>query len=319
MRSAVVAALIVSTATALAACNAGGGGTVTPASGNVAPSAFRSIDATGPSIAKSGLKELVVSNYGQSGSGNLVVLNTAYSQTASIYAGLNESDGVWIDAKGRIYAANLGGSVTEYAANPSPSGAQPIFTYATPGTSPVVVTTDAKSNVYVGNGDSFPGSVYEYKQGSDTPLYSCVSSPGLVIGVAVDSKGDVFVANVSGPSASAIYEYPKGLKGCNAAQLPVPVNYVGGIALDKNDKLVIAEQTVGDVLIVPYPYSNVETTLLGFSGPYQLALDKKNDLLFVTEGSDVAVCQYPSGTRETTLGASQGVYDPTGVAAYPER
>lgn len=194
------------------------------------------------------------------------------------------------------------------------SSDSPSFTYSTD--NPVTVTTDKKGNVYVGSSDSYPGYVTEFPQESNKPTASCAApNQGLVTGVTVDKKGDVFIAAVQQSGSSALYEYLPPLRNCNSTVLPAPVNYSGGIELDNDGNLIVEEQTVGDILIVPYPYSNVKTRLPGFNGPYQLALNADNTLMFVAEFNTgvVAVAQYPSGKIEKTI----DVENPGGVAVYP--
>jgi hypothetical protein len=260
--------------------------------------------------------KLAVSNYGQPGSGNVVLFNKKYDPTKTIMRGLGDNDGVWIDANENLYAANLHGTVTEYALG---SGGKLSFTYSTGMTSPVTVTTDGADNVYVGESDTYPGHIDEFPQGSNTPIARCATpNGGLVTGVTVDKNGDVFAGSVMSSGSSELIEFLGGLAGCNATVLPAPVTYVGGIELDKSGDLVVEEQTVGDILIIPPPYSNVQTTLTGFNGdPYQLALNADNTQLFVDEGNtgDIVVAQYPSGTIEKTL--TNDVTMPYGVAVYP--
>lgn len=258
--------------------------------------------------------KLAVSNYGESGVGNVVLFNKKYSPTKTIVHGLGDNDGVWLDANENLYAANLGGTVTEYA----PSG-KLSFTYSTGMTAPVAVTTDSAGNVYVGESDTYPGHIDEFPQKSNSPIARCATpNSGLVTGVTVDKNGNVFAGSLQSSGSSKLVEFSGGLSGCNSTELPVPVYYVGGIELDGSGDLVVEEQTLGDILIIPPPYSNVETTLTGFNGdPYQLALNADNTLLFVDEGnnSDIVVAQYPSGTIEKTL--TNDITQPYGVAVYP--
>ena len=305
----------------LAGCSSGAGGSVplTTAASGASPLARTS---TSPSSEtwfapdSGALKELAVSNYGAgSGAGDVQFFNKNYEPTGSIIYGLNSTDGIWLDAKGNLYAANLSGTVTEYA----PGASSPTFTYSAGMTHPIAVTTDKNGNVYVGEGDTEPGYVDEFPQGSNIPIARCATpNGGQVGGVTVDKKGDVFVASGVSASSSALVEYPGGLRSCSSAVLPVPVDYVGGIELDLSGNLVVEEQILGEILIIPPPYSNVQTTLLGFGGdPYQVALNADNTLMFVVEASTgvVVVAQYPSGTIEKTL--TNDITSPTGVAVYP--
>jgi len=337
----------------LAGCSRGAAGSVPVAAdangGSSMDAAYRSQASFGQKVPagaawlkpdSAAFKELAVSNYGAgSGAGNIELFNKKYGLTETIVSGLNGTDGVWIDAKQNLYAANLPGTVTEYSPG-EPSSGGPSFTYSIPGDvnglteGPVTVTTDKQDNVYVGYAQDDVAYVVEFPQGSSTPLAQCPSpNGGSVAGVTVDKKGDVFIAPDAGPSGpSYIYEYTPPLSNCNYGQRPVPVYYPGGLELDLKGNLVVEEQVKGDILIIPYPYSNVQTTLFGFGGdPYQLALSADNSLLFVAEGDTgvVNVAQYPSGTIEATLPCSSSAAPPcspnggsgisaaSGVAVYP--
>ena len=303
----------------LAGCSSEGVGTG-------APPAASELSRTPPSLgsalrARSGsstFSKLAVSNYGQSGVGNVALFNNKYDLTKTIMKGIADNDGVWIDANENLYVANLHGTVTEYALH---SGGKLSFTYSTGMTNPVTVTTDGSGNVYIGESDVYPGHIDEFPQGSNTPIVRCATPDGgLVSGVTVDKNGDVFIGSLQSEGSSELFEYPGGLSGCSGTALPVSpsVYYVGGIELDNSGNLVVEEQTLNDILIIPPPYSNVMTTLTGFSGdPYQLALNADNTLLFVDEGNTgvIVVAQYPSGTIEKTL--SNDIATPYGVAVYP--
>ncbi|HZV77203.1 MAG TPA: hypothetical protein VFF63_05565 [Candidatus Babeliales bacterium] len=258
--------------------------------------------------------KLAVSNYGQPGVGNVVLFSNKYKLTKTITRDISDNDGIWIDANENLYVANLHGTVTEYN-----SSGKLTFTYSSGMTNPVAVTTDGSGNVYVGESDVYPGHIDEFPQGSNTPIVRCATADsGLVTGVTVDKNGDVFIGSLQEFGSSQLWEYPGGLSGCAGTALPVPVTYIGGIELDNSGNLVVEEQTLDDILIIPPPYSNIMTTLTGFTGdPYQLALNADNTLLFVDEGNntDVVVAQYPSGTIEKTL--TNDITMPYGVAVYP--
>jgi len=300
-----------------AGCSSEAVGTGTPpALGNLSRASFSPGSAFKIRPDSSTFTKLAVSNYGQPGVGNVALFNNKYDLTKTIMKGIADNDGVWIDANENLYAANLHGTVTEYALG---SGGKLSFTYSTGMTNPVTVTTDGSGNVYVGESDVYPGHIDEFPQGSNTPMFRCTTPDGgLVTGVTVDKNGNVFAGSVQSSGASNLYEYLGGLSGCSPTALPVPVYYVGGIELDRSGNLVVEEQTENDILIIPPPYSNIMTTLTGFNGdPYQLALNADNTLMFVDEGnnSDIVVAQYPSGTIEKTL--TNDITMPYGVAVYP--
>jgi hypothetical protein len=259
-------------------------------------------------------KLLAVSDFG---TGAIEVLNKSYQLTETITSGADGPDGDWYDKKANLYVANYAGiNVEEYAKNST----SPSFTYSSGLTDPIGVTSDSSGNVYVADfGDGSASVVNEYPQGSNTASVSC--STGLANeNVAFDSKGDVFVdGNNPNTGEATVLEYTGGLSGCHSTTLTVPIEFAGGMQIDKNNNLVIEDQIAGAVYIVPPPYSSASSSITGFEDPFHLCLNKKQNLLFVADNAaeDVVVVNYPAGGVVTTLGAANGLSDPAGVACDP--
>jgi hypothetical protein len=237
----------------------------------------------------------------------LILKNTSWATKGTITNGTTDPDGNWYDKYG-LYVANFSGAnVEEYNSTGSL-----IFTYSAGMSTPVTLTTDAKGNVY--EADFTGEAVNEYHQATNTVVATCQPG-GYVEGVAVDKSGDVFVAYYTG--SGAIAEYKGGLSGCSKTTLGATVTFPGGMILDENKNLIICDQLGDAVDIIDPPYSSISGTLgSGYSEPFHVSLNKKNDQAYITdEGSahTIDVVTYPGGSRVATLGSSYGVTSPYGA------
>jgi hypothetical protein len=251
---------------------------------------------------------------------SVVVLDSSYNVIQTITDGIKASDGVAFDPKENLYVSNSAGpTVTEYNKNGTLE-----FTYSADLIDPQTVAVDDSGNVYVPATDDGKASVVvEYPQGSNTPVASCRTGLSNT-GVAIDSKGDVFVGGIvpgEGSSVGEILEYAGGLSGCNGTALDLSLEYINGLLFDKHDNLIVSDTTNSDIHIVPPPYKKIRTTLTGFDNPRAVALNEAQNLIYVVNDAyndpAVIVDEYPSGKNVTTLGESNGItYAILGVAAY---
>jgi hypothetical protein len=256
-------------------------------------------------------KELVVTNLGEPAA---EVINSRYALQGVITHGLREADGDWVDDAGNLYIADIGrDAVLEYA----PGATQPTFTYSAALRDPINVTTDKHGNVYVA--DFQRDLVIEFPQGQNTVVRHCAPG-GRVEGIAVGASGDVFVSYLPGGAlAGSIKEYKPQLEGCQATLLGVSFGTAGGLQVANDGSLVAVDQTKVQVDIIPPPYTAIAGSIPGGESAFHVALDARNDLVFITDdyGGVVLVDTYPAGTPVTTLGSSDGIAGPGGVAAFP--
>jgi hypothetical protein len=247
----------------------------------------------------------------QGGNDVLALKNGSYNPVGEITSGVNGSDGIWVDKHGNLYVSNFNSSdVTEYA----PGGSSPICTYNSGILDPTNVTTDNAGNVYVVDFyvDQNPGYIDKFPQCVNTmsAQYPISSGPQ---GVAVDRHGDIFVSYYS--SGGAFVEFKHG--SSQATPLSVKTTLPGGLLLDKNDNL-IADDDNSIVVIAP-PYTTATPIVNSVSGPFRESLNRAESLLFSanTGSNTVTVYRYPSGQLLDTLGASNGITSPLGVAESP--
>jgi len=262
-----------------------------------------------------GLAELNVADRGLN---EVLEFNKTYKSTGTISD--SGPDGDWIDAKGNLYVTNFSrGNVTVNEYNKADAL---IFTYSNGLTEPIAVTTDTKGNVIVANYLGYHGrvgTVVVYPQGNNTASVTC--NTGLANeGVAVDSKGDLFVTGYSAGSGEII-EYKGGLTSqCFATTLAPTLSNAAGIQVDKKDDLVVCDQPTA-VDVIPPPYTSISKTITVSGGSDYLhdALSGDNKLLFIADpnAAVVDVVDYPSGTLVKQLNSSDGLSSPFGVATYP--
>jgi hypothetical protein len=249
-----------------------------------------------------------------------VLRSSDYSIAGSITDGLNYPVDAFLDSHKNLFVANYGGeTVTEYAPG---DWSAPVFTYSANMGIPLVVTTDASGDVYEGD---YNGYINEYYPGRNSPtIASCLPTAGGdndVYGLAVDGRGDVFARIFSYKSElPEIVEYPGGLNNCASPTVLTALSPGGGgIAVDKNDNLIIGASSTVQVLDAPN-YNAVSATIgSGFACATNVRLNKANDLAFVTDtcNDTVTVVNYPSGTNAAVLGTGNGISKPYAAVEAP--
>ena len=136
-----------------------------------------------------------------------------------IPAGFADPSAVAKDAQGNIYVANEYGGTTgngSIAIYPPGSTGQMLPTATISGvdtglTGPVGIALDSTGNIYVTNyfgGPALNGSITEYAPGDrgDVTPIATITSTGYAVstphGIALDSAGDIYVANFTGNNGS---------------------------------------------------------------------------------------------------------------------
>jgi hypothetical protein len=245
-----------------------------------------------------------------------VLQNGTWKILGEIQDGIGNPNGNWVDNSGNFFQTETASAtVNEYGRNQF----GPKFTY-TGFAEPLVVTTDTNGNIFVGD-DNYAknGSVTQFKDGSNTPVQHCALSGG-VEGVAVDSNKDVFVAYNTSNSRGKLARFAGGLAGCKATTLSVPLGVPGALVLDRQNDLVVADQTNEVVNVVKPPYSKVAKSFgLPLFQPYHLALNRHENRLFVCEAPHqfIDVLEYPSGKLLIQLSGRYGFSGPRGVTDEP--
>jgi hypothetical protein len=257
--------------------------------------------------------------------------NKTYKQVRQITTGLTRPGGLWVDKQGDLYVTNFGTrAYAGYVAEYQPGGSSPSCTYDTGLMHPVYVTTDNAGNVYVadfGNyGGSTNGDVVEYAQCQNTILKQYQVSGPQTEGVAVDQNGDIFVSYGTSAPNVGHYEEFKGGSGTPTV-LGATTEFPGGLIIDRKGNLITGVQgyNYGAIDVIAPPYKTAKMLVPG-NWVHGLSLNRSENLLFSANGlfaqgsqyRNVTIFKYPSGKLVQTLGASDGVTQPIGVAVAPD-
>ncbi|HUO06367.1 MAG TPA: choice-of-anchor D domain-containing protein [Candidatus Binataceae bacterium] len=271
-------------------------------------------------------------------------------RASNVAIALARPTGVTVDADGAILVANSSNnSVSVYA--PGADGAvEPIAAITGKSTGlmgPNGVALDAIGNIYVANvGQGAPprGSITVYSanaNGNASPIATINgSNTGLnnPQGVALDSVGNIYVANSIGGAAGAgsITIYPAGSNGNMAPSATISGSTTGmdqpsGIALDEKGNIYVAntgggESHHGSVTVYrggssgdAAPIANISGTATGLRDPEGLAIDSSGNLYAANfNGNSVTV--YSAGSSgnaapiATIGGKGAKLAEPTGIA-----
>lgn len=304
---------------------------------------------------------------------NLVPSETIDSDTA-----LNQPAGVTVDSSGKIYVTNdgsTGGGLDSINVYPPGSYAGVPLSTAIVGTNTGLTLpfgiTNSGGNLYVANSAGGPdglGSVTVYPSSSNGNVAPSVTISGnsssdntgfnFPSGIALDSSGNLYVANVNGgpDGAGSITIYPAGSSGnvtptaaisdnpscapCDNTGLSSPY----GVALDSSGNIYVANSVggpdgMGSITIYPPLGSSTGTLneapsatiaggsksdITGFELPSGIALDSSANIYVTNQGSLVGVpdsitvySARSSGNlapSATIAGSSTGLGTPQGIA-----
>ncbi len=241
--------------------------------------------------------------------------NVHYTPTGSLFA--RTPDGAWTDTAHNLYVANFvnaagNGYIQEHACSVQHCSRETKFFYRAGLVDPVSVTTDTRGNVFTV--DYAVGSIAEFPQGIDRESVSCALL-GNPEGIAVDSTtGNVFVSfNRFG--SGLIIEFPHGLAGCHGKVLGATIDFAGGVILDPDKNLIVADQRASEVDVIAPPYQHIKRRCgSGFVDPVHVALTKRLSRLYVADpaSASVQIYHYPACTPVTTLNGAPLVV-PMGV------
>jgi hypothetical protein len=220
---------------------------------------------------------------------NLVQIyqNGTFKKLSEIKQGINNPVGTWVDSYGLYVANDFSPTVTQYSYLTSMP-----FTYKAGMNVPNAVTTDRQGDIFEADG---AGYVNEYYQQANFVVTKCSVVGGGPSGVASGTTGgNVFVAYWSG-SVGHIVDFTD-FDACNNKVLAVRLGATGGMAVDKNDDIIVTEPTNSVVDIIKPPYKTVSRHLgYGWVYPTDVKINVANNRAWVSDNGDVVEVYYPSG------------------------
>jgi sugar lactone lactonase YvrE len=239
---------------------------------------------------------------GQLGGGVGGILEYTPSGTQTTFvSGLQSPRGLAFDATGNFFVAttnnggnpNQEGKVLKFA----PSGMRSIFG----GTGPrflEALVTDSTNNVFVmGIGNSspaLPSDIFKFTPGGTRSVFG--STPGQSFGLAFNSAGDLFAADVVD---STIYEFmPDGTRSVFAGPSAFASNSGPiGLAFDSAGNLFVS---TGDTILQFTPTGSESTFASGLNSPRGLAFDSTGDLFVAETLVNGDILKFtPTGTKST--------------------
>lgn len=231
----------------------------------------------------------------------------ALTQVGSITSGMNAPSGVAIDTNGVLYVANLGNNtVTEY----KHGATTPFFTITGSLSSPYGIAVDLDGNVFVSNLGT--NAVTAYRPHKTTP-YATIAISGQPVGMASDSKENVYVAS---DSTSQVFF----IKADSKTASPLALSGVGGpvgVAIGAKDKLYVGN--FGNNNVTVYAAGKTTPSYTITSGVNQPTQDGTvTGGLFFQSDQTGAVEGY-KGSSTTPYGQITSIPQPMGDAGYPRQ
>ncbi|HYB92336.1 MAG TPA: hypothetical protein VEC38_14965 [Candidatus Binataceae bacterium] len=238
--------------------------------------------------------------------------------------------GIARDLSGRIYTTNaVTNTVTVYAANAN-GNVPPIAVIGgsnTGLTSPLAIALDASGQIYVLNSmfGSWASITVYPPLGTSTgvvneaPIATIAGGFDLPAGIAVDSLGNIYVANETGgpfvpgtEDAGQITVYPPGSNGDTA-----PIATISGAATGLAQPLAIALDSSGNIYVANYHTANTSGNLEYDSSitVYQAGSNGDARPMAIITGSHTLLPDFPQGI---VLDSSGNLYVTGGsVNVYP--
>jgi hypothetical protein len=176
------------------------------------------------------------------------------------------------------------------------------------------------------------GQIEIYPKGKTSPtstlqlpgeLVGTGTSQGLGLGIATDSKNNVYATYLNTNSATNIAVF-KGGKGKGTILQNSSTDFYEGMTFDKSGNLVVADNTSNGAVIDVFkpPFTGTPTSFVANGTAVDLKLDAANANLYVGDATNntIDVYKYPSGAYEysitiTTIAPEGAVVE--GVAVDP--
>jgi len=201
---------------------------------------------------------------------------------------------------------------------------QTVLTLDDPDGQPSDVAFASTGTTYVTNifgVNGAPGNVAVYPKGARSPSRTLTdASMNEVLGIATDSKNNVYVSYINTNNGSKIIEFPHG-------QMPGQIlhitanTFIIGITFDDKQDLIAVDAGAGAVLVYAIPYRGAPTSSFATRGEsVDGKLDSQSMHIYLSDlgQGTVDVFAFPTGTYLYSFnnGLSQA-NDVEGIGVYP--
>ncbi len=244
--------------------------------------------------------------------------NDRKNQPPAVCEPADSTNGIRVDRDGNLWVPNgRANTTTEYAPN---CGAAEV-TIPDPTGEPADVAFDRRGLVYIMNlnDKSGPPTVNVYTTSGKHVRTLSDPSFSVPMGVESDTKGNVFVSNLTGSNQGIVVEFAQGKmpgKQLSGVTLGLP----GVPAFDSKDNLVIGDWEHLTINVFAPPYDSAPKTYAMMGASIWCPLDRQERHIYCGDGANgsVDVYAYPSGTylySDTADLSPSGLV--TGVAPAP--
>jgi hypothetical protein len=203
-----------------------------------------------------------------------------------ITTGLDEPERLFVDARGNVYATDLGNdTITAY----KPHATKPFLTISNGVSTPTGLTVDSAGTVYCANVGN--DTVTEYPKGQ--------LSPSVTLNVfgeylAVDKSDDLYVAGATG-----VTEFAKGTT--SGKNLGLTIGSPGALEVDKSGNIIVIDDSANTIDVFPAGQVTPSKQIPVTSGSaFALSLNKAENAVYVSVevsgGFIVQDVAYPNGT-----------------------
>jgi DNA-binding beta-propeller fold protein YncE len=233
------------------------------------------------------------------------------------------------DASGNLYVQDWGqGSYDGHVYVIAPGKSTPFLTLDDTGALPSDIAIDAAGTVYVANGYDqqscgSSGDVRVYTRGATKAAYTiCDSGIGQpysqVNGVAVDTKGDVFVTWENAQNTGGrVREFSPG-PNYKGRFLPPTFGYPSAVAIDSANDLVVSDVRLPGVEVFSRGGKTLKYSFARTGDPLHVAFDASGEHLFVADAlaNQIGEYEYATGVLVHTIAFPGSQLD--GVAISPK-
>jgi sugar lactone lactonase YvrE len=231
-------------------------------------------------------------------------------QIGTITDGVNEPVNDAVDSSGTLYVANNGNStVTEYPLGSS----SPSVTLSNQLVNPNGIAVDSHGTVYVTSGGTVGQCSVLIFPAGQTVASGQINGFDLPVGLAVDAKGDLFVADAL---ANIVYEVSKGSKTPKNLKLS-GLNDPTGVSIDPKGNLWVvsykADQAAEFTIGKTKPTKVVTDAL---DSPYSIAFGKGGQMYVGNSGTYPGLVAAFKKNKTNAFTTFQ-VDNPAGMAVYP--